>query len=70
MKIIKKGKIERKLYVRTCTECGTKFEYGYNDIESDRQGSYVVCPLEECNTIITHHPNPNTLDKGLLTEDH
>lgn len=56
MKIIKKGKVEVKRYHQTCSECHTEFEYTYSDIDTDRDGSYVVCPLKGCGAFITHDP--------------
>lgn len=54
MKIIKKGKVEEKVWTRTCSNCKTEFEYTQSDVDSDREGSYVVCPLEGCGAFIAH----------------
>lgn len=51
MKIIKKGKLpEKEETEKTCMKCKTKFTYVPKDVESDRDGRYVVCPL--CKTFI------------------
>lgn len=44
MRIIKQGSVPLKESKRTCLKCKTKFAYGPNDIQSDRDGRYVVCP--------------------------
>ncbi len=45
MKIIKKGEKKEKEYIKTCSGCKTKFSYKNRDIETDRDGSYVICPV-------------------------
>ena len=53
MKIIKEGiKPQDKPKVKTCSNCKTKFEYTYADVQSDwRDGDYVKCP--KCGAFIT-----------------
>lgn len=56
MKIIKKGKtVEPKK--KKCHSCKTEFEYTKQDIKSDRDGTYVVCPNEICGKFI--HVTPS-----------
>lgn len=50
MKIIKEGKIKATEKKKSCYKCKTKFSYEPNDINSDRDGRYVVCP--KCNAFI------------------
>ncbi len=54
MRIIKKGSIKKDLPVqKTCHKCGCVFEYHQPDIQSDRDGLYVICPTEECKSFIS-----------------
>lgn len=45
MKIIKKGKIKIREKKKTCYECRTKFSYTSMDVEIDRDGNYIKCPI-------------------------
>jgi len=45
MKILKKGKKLHQIFEETCTSCETVYEYGKSDIQYDREGSYVICPV-------------------------
>lgn len=45
MKIIKKGKVEKKEWGVLCLDCHCEFIYDTGDIKIDRrEGDYVVCP--------------------------
>lgn len=45
MKIIKRGKPKKKEKKKTCHECKTVFLYKESDINVDRDGIYVICPV-------------------------
>lgn len=53
MKVIKEGekKID-KVTKRRCYRCGCVFEYVRDDINSDRNGIYVICPNEYCKSFM------------------
>lgn len=54
MKIIKKGiNPAHKPTRKTCGKCGCVFEYTRADMQSDRDGAYVVCPTEGCRSFIS-----------------
>jgi len=57
MRIIKEGSLdnisENQWYRVTCGSCKTEFEYQLKDIKSDRDGSYVECPLKGCGKFIS-----------------
>lgn len=50
MKIIKKGNLESDVKKITCWKCNSELEYGPNDVETDRDGEYITCPV--CNRLI------------------
>jgi DNA-directed RNA polymerase subunit RPC12/RpoP len=52
MEIIKKGEVGNPTITSSCFKCGTIFAYTESDIQSDRDGRYVVCPLPECGSFI------------------
>ena len=45
MKIIKEGKGKQPTKKHKCKKCETKFEYDNSDIQQDRDGTYVECPV-------------------------
>lgn len=45
MRVIKEGSLPVKEKKCTCYKCKTKFAYTSNEVKSDRDGSYVVCPI-------------------------
>lgn len=51
MKIIERGDIKPKSKKCTCYKCKSKLEYTNDDIKTDRDGDYIVCPV--CKTFIT-----------------
>lgn len=52
MEIIKKGnKPLEESKTCTCHKCGTELKYTKTDVQHDRDGSYIVCPV--CTTFIT-----------------
>jgi hypothetical protein len=55
MKILKLGNIKFnvKPVKKTCHNCKTQFEYENQDIQSDRDGKYIVCPNPFCGKFIT-----------------
>lgn len=55
MKVIKEGKkkIDEQPKEKTCYKCSCVFEYVRNDINSDREGSYVICPNEDCKSFLS-----------------
>jgi len=59
MKIIKKGKLKPVKKTKHCHKCKTLFSFTNADIESDRDGSYVKCPV--CKTFIAVTPKPPNL---------
>ena len=52
MKIIKKGKIPKPEYEEVCGTCNTDFTYVSKELEHDKEGSYIKCPL--CKGFIAH----------------
>lgn len=55
MKIIKLGVVkskEKEEKVKTCYRCKTLFSYTLADVQSDREGTYVVCPNNDCKSFI------------------
>ena len=51
MKIIKEGKKKEEKEVNTtCYKCEAVLSYSASDIQSDRDGRFVVCPC--CNAFI------------------
>ena len=62
MKIIKdnskKTILKDKTYKIICSECKSKLEYTNNDIESDRDGRFIICPI--CSKL---HPIKDYNDK-------
>ncbi len=51
MKIIKLGNVPDKIEIpKTCNSCRTEFTYNRTDVNSDRDGAYVICPC--CNKYI------------------
>lgn len=61
MKIIKKGKVEKKEWKGFCLNCHCEFIYDQSDIKIDqREGDYVVCPT--CDNFINAmgRNNPQT----------
>lgn len=52
LKIIQRGNVtESKPKIDSCDKCKTKFEYDQSDIQRDRDGRYVVCPM--CGAFIS-----------------
>lgn len=45
MKVIKQGQKVEKTRKVTCYGCKSKLEYTSNDVQSDRDGKYIVCPV-------------------------
>lgn len=45
MKIIKVGNLESKTYNEICYKCNSELQYEQKDIQSDRDGKYIVCPV-------------------------
>jgi len=45
MKIIKLGEIKQENQQIICKSCQTEFKIEPNDIQSDRDGRYVICTL-------------------------
>ena len=45
MRIIKEGNITPKETKKTCFKCKTKFTFFESEIECDREGRYVKCPI-------------------------
>lgn len=45
MKIIKEGKIKPKSNKKTCYKCDSELEYEFADINSDKDGKYIICPI-------------------------
>jgi len=45
MKILKMGKKPNKNKRTMCLNCGTKLEYSSADVNSDRDGKYIICPV-------------------------
>lgn len=46
MKIIKRGTPEQEwIYGVACLKCSSVLEYDKSDIHSDRDGSYIICPV-------------------------
>lgn len=55
MKVLKLGNIKfsDKPVKKTCHDCKTQFEYEKSDINTDRDGRYVICPNPECEKFIS-----------------
>jgi hypothetical protein len=55
MKIIVLGETpQNKMPVRkTCGSCKTLFEYEVTDINTDKDGDYVICPNNNCKQFIS-----------------
>lgn len=52
MEIVKEGQDPAKSSIEeTCYNCETVFRYNQSDVQSDRDGYYVVCP--HCGKFIT-----------------
>lgn len=52
IKIIKLGNLPIEVPVtKSCSKCGTVFSYQKEDIQVDREGSYVICP--HCGSFIS-----------------
>jgi len=45
MKIIKVGKTNTESIRLECKKCNTIFEYIGRDINQDREGKYIICPV-------------------------
>ncbi|MCE7039218.1 hypothetical protein [Dyadobacter sp. CY312] len=54
MRVIEEGKIPEKETKKRCSQCKTRFAYTPADVQSDRDGKYVVCP--GCKTFIDVTP--------------
>lgn len=52
MRVIIEKHNDRKIYRTTCWNCGSLIEYVLNDIEEDRNGKHVICPV--CESFISH----------------
>ncbi len=50
MKILKEGEVKPKVQRKTCFNCKSILEFPNEDIQQDRDGSYIICPV--CQTII------------------
>ena len=53
MKIIKEGKTEKQEFRMVCDKCGCEALYTNEDVQRDRDGSYVVCPC--CGSFVSHN---------------
>ena len=51
MRIIKQGQIKNPETIVKCNKCDTKFGYDISDVKSDRDVSYVNCPV--CGAFIS-----------------
>ena len=52
IKVIKLGNLPIEVQVtKSCSKCGTVFSYQKEDIQVDREGSYVICP--HCGSFIS-----------------
>ena len=51
MRIIKVGELKPKTINETCHKCDTEFKYEQKDVEQDRDGRYVKCPV--CKAFIS-----------------
>lgn len=52
IKIIKQGTVEETVFKCTCSACDSILEYTNDDIHTDRDGSYIECPV--CGCCINH----------------
>jgi DNA-directed RNA polymerase subunit RPC12/RpoP len=50
IEIIQQGKIPNVKKKKTCGKCNTVFSFDRSDIEQDRDGRFVRCPV--CNSFI------------------
>ena len=48
---MKKNKIKKRQVKVKCKTCNSVFIYTEDDLESDEDGNYVICPI--CKTYIT-----------------
>lgn len=52
IKVIKLGNLPIEVPVtKSCVKCGTVFSYQKEDIQVDKDGSYVICP--HCDSFIS-----------------
>ena len=51
MKILKEGKKQERPRRVTCGSCKSKLEYTTEDIQYDRDGKHIICPV--CEKFIT-----------------
>lgn len=61
MKILKHGEVKEVTYTVTCHSCNSILEYNSNDIHSDRDGNYIICPV--CKKFIAHGHNDVDFDR-------
>lgn len=61
MKVLKRGKVKEKVYHKTCHNCKSKLEYKDSDIECDRDGDYIICPV--CKKFIAIGSTDNDWDR-------
>jgi len=52
MKVIKQVEPVKKVFEKTCGYCKSELEYDMSDVESDRDGSYIICP--SCGKFLAH----------------
>lgn len=45
---------DRPQFKTYCGTCKCEFSYDKSEINSDRDGSYVICPNESCKSFISH----------------
>lgn len=52
MRIVKPGRTNEVEYLQTCGNCKTVFAFEDVDVQPDRDGPYVICPM------CSHHIAP------------
>lgn len=56
IKILNKGnkanKLKSPIYRVECSNCGSILQYSKEDVHTDRDGSYIECPV--CDMFINH----------------
>lgn len=65
MKILKPGRTFSPAWQMTCNHCGCEFAFNESDIDSDREGSHIICPNTSCGRFLA--PNKTAPYNGAAT---